>query len=441
MTSDGLIYYVCCATAQMQTNLQGLFTLDPAKVAGVLVLVGIEDPERPTEIETSQALVPALGFCEILRAFNYPTPQQIAAPPASFETWRERIAAWIATTAPDGRYVLNITGGPRPIGVGALDAIEAAIGADQSRLSVIYVDRGQFLITRNARPERRRLAELSLDQYLATRGYIERESDRASRLDQEARASLRHEFTERLWAACKAAPDFLNGFNILADVLRRSACEAEGGTVSFPRNSLEAKVLATTSAEGRAPRSEATVRLVLRCLVALLNVSRSTGIMAAWDSSGQVSFAPWCQRFIGGFWFEELVQFALWRRLQDHGVHAGEIAMGIKPYRAGPHGLAPENDHELDIAFILHGRLHVIECKTAAFPTAPERQGLLDRLKAMRHDLTGLHGLVALAHPRIVISQRSPHARRASEAGITLCQGGNVLDQLRTAIDGLFAAA
>ena len=129
------------------------------------------------------------------------------------------------------------------------------------------------------------------------------------------------------------------------------------------------------------------------------------------------------RRYVNGGWLEDHVSTQLEQlRTVLPGIH--DVARGVEYIRSND---TAGIKNELDVAFLVENRLHIIECKTKRFqctvnPDAPGADALY-KLDGVRQQLGG-----ALAQALFVSYQPllDSHRQRAAAMGIRLCVGREI---------------
>lgn len=431
---SGEVYYVCCATGQMQTNWQALRAYAPERVKGILILVGMSDPVNPSENDRMQAQEPAERFARAAVSLGYPRPKLISGKTASFECWVKPLVQWMEEV-PDKTVpvIFNVTGGTKPMNFGGAQGLRNGLGLGGNlQPRIVYVDRGHALYEQGALPEARRaLPELALEDFLAMHGYAEPRESRSRRLVHQETALARKAVTLRIWHELQNDQKFqVNLLPLLADaILNSRKKKIEGGSgISMRRADLDSVLY------GKTKRPEIFKRIINKlCLLCSREVGASLWIRSLKGETLECSsdFTKW----LGGQWVEELAFIKVHQVIAAKGLDAEAVHLGVRLHRVDGNGQAlGEPDRDFDVAFVAKGQLHVIECKTGAFPKAADRQALIKYLMAVRQEVSGLHGLVGLLHPREAIKLGGAHERIAQDHGLSFWQGSAALKELEKAV-------
>ncbi|MEO5347540.1 MAG: DUF1887 family CARF protein [Magnetococcus sp. YQC-9] len=427
------IYYVCCATAQMQTNWQPLREYHPKVIKGILVLIGLSDLVNPTENDRTQALAPADHFERAVLNLGYPRPEKIQERAASFNGWPERVIDWIhrvndTATTGSAFVIFNVTGGTKAMNCGAARGLQQAIDSHGNlRLRLVYAARGDVLHEQGCTQERR-LPELGLEDFIALRGFDESLLERHNRVTYQAAVVQREGMLFDLWQAIQTGLQ-VEPFTALAAAIIESQKIETNGFVRIERHNLEVSL--------RRKSQQTTILLnILHQLCPICTPNPSLDgpwlrFTNADDLECSTNFGTWLQ----GHWLEELVFLRVRKLFAENNQDSDRVCLGVKTHRIDENGaLLSVQSHELDVAFVVGGLLHVIECKSDASPSSKEKQIWMNRLIAIRTELTGLHGRVGLLHPRIVIHPNGAHGRTAKKQDLSCWQGNTALEELELAI-------
>lgn len=181
--------YVCTAGGGANVNVAPMLHAGAGRVAGLVVLVPVTDPERPTPGDDAHAILPAKRLeAYAQRVLGLPAERirQLHGHPDLLADWAGalREAASLAR-ALDAEIVFNLSGGRKPATLGAMLGQSGAGGVP---VSLITVGASSFVVrlvrvTGDGTLDERPLptaARASLDDYLASYGY--REINRDARL-------------------------------------------------------------------------------------------------------------------------------------------------------------------------------------------------------------------------------------------------------------------
>ena len=422
------IYYVCNSGSGIVVNATPLVHAGADRVAGMMILCGVRDPNSPTSAELRESIHPAqrlTSFARQLGIRNIHGP--VYGAPDSCAAWAGVLndAAKYATDL-DATLVYNVTGGPRTVPLAALLGASNAIRASMVALAVSFNERactrlafsaeGQFTGERTL-PARGRVG---FDGLIALYGYQEQDRD----------ARRRHEAF-----VCKHRP--------VADQVRAETTR-RGGKASIAALHWAMQF----SSQGRERGESATpfhvaigdlrappwaLRRVVDAFRGLdgLNIVRNPVGNPANINSLEVR-TEMAHRFIAGIWLEAVVYGLVcdvFRNTSRAEVVAGAV-LAVAGRPPPPSNVLPD-DTEIDVAVVIDDQLHVVEVKAV---TSSRRLGdHIAKLVKIRQELGSQVMRAFLVAPLLSRSEleRGGFIARAEKQGVRLLYGQRALELLQ----------
>ncbi|MGD1037078.1 MAG: DUF1887 family CARF protein [Roseiarcus sp.] len=424
--------YVCSATRSAIVNALPLVHAGLTRVARVEVLVGADERESE-ELDRegwNEAFLPALNLEWWLTQACAPDPPVVCrhyGNPDSFSVWATHMGAVVERAAKDGlTIVFNVSGGRRPMAVGAL------IGA-AGRAQVIAVAGSsscvEFIDGLQQR-EATRQAEMTLDDLLAVYGLAE--IDRASRIAKQefyrrhasaidAAASTFLDWPDR--EAARAALSVLNG-----------ALRGVGGSSRFNRKTIPIKD------DPQLPPIAPVIRAASECL-------RPVGDFDARQYGEEllVEFGePQVAMLLRGQWLEGLIynRICEWTRGRNDVEVSANVRLAHRLDEFGRTRVIHRGLElgEIDVALMVRSRLHIIEAKTARFSgrdLKDQTARSFEKIGRIRQLLQKQFGACVIVNPRETkesLMRSGDFPTRAADAGVSLLFGDDVMNKRRTII-------
>lgn len=366
--------HVCLVSSLVTPNLAPLLDDDFRPTQRVVLVVAPDQRERAdwlTEVLRPRGL--QVERLEVADAWNLP---------ALIDTFLE----WLAARAPTETLALNFSGGTRPMAMAAQTAF-LELGRQPVFCVHPQTDEVVWLAPRQAAlPLANRVR---LPDYLRAHGWSVMAPPDRSSVPRE-RAELAVELAARVDEF--AAP--IGTLNWYA-----SQCDAAG--------SLDIEL------EDRDLRRADLARLLERFAAA--------GALQL--ESGRLTFPDEAARFYcNGGWLEEHVAAVLGAIARECGVQDWAAGLRVKSSANRLSGNAASN--ELDLAFLADNRLHLVECKTAAFARE-------DSAAAVVYKLDALTALGELDTRCLLVSYRplrDGDRQRARDLGIRTVVGGEIAE-------------
>lgn len=142
--------YVCTATKGGIVNIAPMLNAGPARVVGLLVLRAVNDLEKLTETEKSNAILPGERLMEYAKSHLDLEPENmgfIDGKPDSFTDWTDVLpkASQMAAGL-NAEIVFNITGGPKPVVLGTL----LGAGASGQNAPITMISFGHNSVSKKA---------------------------------------------------------------------------------------------------------------------------------------------------------------------------------------------------------------------------------------------------------------------------------------------------
>ena len=293
--------------------------------------------------------------------------------------WGSALIRRLRNERPQGRFILNLTGGNKLMSAGLLQALRPwceAIYCDteHDRLEVLHPP-GQAAIA--LPPDL-----VNVKVYLAAQGFVARDPGYdGAKLDQ------RRALTG--WLAENAAElkDFIGNLNAAA------AC-------------WDAKIAGATSPNLRPRRSELEKTAAQKLL--------EGGLLE--EKAGQLCTVKAHAEYLRGGWLEEYC-FAVGRELEqdanpEHRLKRARFQINVKidPLASANPGKYPLN--ELDAAFVHRNRMLIVECKTGSqLGNDDKSQNILNKLEVL-----GEHAAGKFFHKILLTTEPSVDAKTAERA-------------------------
>ena len=431
------IYYVCNSGSGIVVNATPLVQAGADRVAGMRILCGVRDRNKPTPAEQRESIRPAerltafardLVICKIDEP-AYHTPDSYAAWSCVLNEAARRAEKLNAT------LVYNVTGGPRALPLAAIVGASNEVRASMVALAVSFSDRTCKRLIFNSKGELTGEHVLPAHHRIGFDGLIKlygyREQDPAARGDHEAFIdNHRHIAKEVLAQTAKsggksaiAALHWSMQFDSTGADRGKSAtpfCVELGGLGAHPK-ALEHVTCAFDGLEG-------------------LNIVRKAGSVKSIEVREEAA-----RRFIGGVWLEAVV-FGRVRDIFEETKTRAEVVAGAVLAVAGappPSSNILPDDTEIDVAVVLDDQLHVIEVKAV---TSTGRAGgggkfgdHIAKLVKIRQELGSQVMRSFLIAPLLSKSdlERGGFIARAGKSGVRLRYGQCALGLLRQELKNL----
>jgi len=370
--------HVCLISQQATPNLTPL--LDPSFAPRqVVMLVSAEMRER------------ARWLADVIKPRGISVQTLEVSDPWDMQALVGELLIWLDKLDSESTVALNVTGGTKPM---AMAAQQAFAIADRPVFYVHQAHDEVMWLTPDKRPARALVNRLKLEDYLHAHGW-----QVINRPPPPARSEPFRRLTDELAMQVGSLAPALGTLNWYAQ-----RCHQE--------QRLE---IALEKSDAAKPG-----------FVALLQKFSAAG--ACTERGGRLSFPNEDARFFcNGGWLEHHV----------HGVLAGikartgaiqDLAMGLKVRSLDNRLKGNAGSNELDLAFLAHNRLHIVECKTRSFGEHDSSADAVYKLDA----LTALGGLNTQA---MLVSYRELQdgdRQRAHDLRIQTVVGGGInnLEQL-----------
>ena len=349
------IYYVCNSGSGIVVNATPLVQAGAGRVAGMRILCGVRDRNKPTPAERRESIRPAerltafardLGIDKVDEA-AYHTPDSYAAWSGVLNEAARRAEELCAT------LVYNVTGGPRALPLAAIVGASNKIRASMVALAVSFSDRtctqlifnpsgeltGEHVLPAHDR--------IGFNGLITLYGYLEQ--DPVARRCRETFIGKHRCIAER----------------VLEETTRggKSAIAALHWSMQFDSTGVDRGSSATPFCV-ELGNLRAHPRKLERVICALdgldgLKIVREAGSVRSIQVEDEAA-----RRFIGGVWLEAVV-FGRVRDIFKRQPRAEVVAGAVLAVKGDPppsSNILPD-DTELDVAVVLDDQLHVIEVK------------------------------------------------------------------------------
>lgn len=413
---DRPIFYVCAASEWQVVNLGPLAAIGWDRVKGIALCVGSSGDAAADEVH---AKAPARYLQQWVRntAPGAVPVVQIEGDGSSFRDWYEKVKAWAEPLAAlDPIFLVNTTGGMKPMSLGATLGLEEICAAGQGQTELIYYrpKPEPGIETLKGLLPGLGAAELGMTDYLQIRGW--REFDPGGRAQRELHAMTRQRRTAFFWSECA---DDRNGGKaaLMKQLATRSGAgkrDASGTRRLFEWSEVD-DIVATVPGLSTAERER--VHGFARRWAALDPLTGCGGLAVRLDDRKE--------NYLGGGWLEEHVFKHVQDAIADRAGATTEVALGMKiqPIVGAKPG-SGNFDHEIDVLLYHRNLLHVVSCKSGREAAKDSRH----ELAALKANLAGAFGIAALMLPR---DKEAPDMKRqASAVGADYLTGSPGLDLL-----------
>lgn len=425
------IYYVCNSGSGIVVNATPLVQAGAHRVAGVKILCGVRDPEKPTPAEQREAIRPAKRLTAFARRLGIKTVDEPSyGRPDAYAAWSNVLdeAARRARTL-DSTLVYNVTGGPRTLPLAAIVGASNEDRASMVALAVSFSDRTCTQLVFNS--EGVLTGEHSLpahgrvgfDDLIALYGY--REQDPAARQCHEAFIGEQRSIAEQVLKVMRKR----GGKSAIAALHWSMQFDSTGE--SRERGASATPFCVTVGQLRAHPKALGGMIRAFDGLPGLTIVRTSRGNV---ESIKVVTEAA--RRFIGGVWLEAVI-FGLvrdcFRKTRAEVVAGAVLAVEGTPSRSS--NILPD-DTELDVAIVLDDQLHVIEVKavtrTGKSGSGPKFGDYVPKLVKIRQELGSQVMRAFLVAPLLSGSEleRGRFIERADKQGVRLLYGHRALGLL-----------
>lgn len=329
--------HVCLVSAQATPNLTPL--LDPSFAPRrVAMLVSPDMRER------------AGWLADVVRPRGIAVEEVPVPDPWDLHDVCDRLVAWLDTQAEGASVALNVTGGTKPMAMAAQQAFAMA------DLPVFYVhhERDEVLWLTPRRPAVPLGGRLKLEPFLHAHGWQVLERPALP----QASAALR-----RLTAEL---------------VLQVGSLEQALGRLNWYAHQCEVQTALEVPVDDRDAGNPGFVALTEKFTAAGAVVLAGRRLRFADDEA---------RFFCNGGWLEEHVAAVLGELRARAGLQ--DLAVNLKVRTLDNRLRGDAGSNELDVAFLAHNRLHIVECKTRSFRERHSAADAVYKLDA----LTALGGL------------------------------------------------
>jgi hypothetical protein len=442
------ITYICSATRYQLVNLIPLIQIGLDAVQRIIVLIGSHNPPRSADrynaIDPAARLIGVVKELAYTREIDLPIDQYEAAPEEP-QQWHN-VAFTIARKQGQGRYVFNVTGGMAAMQFGALSGLAEA----QRQMAGVDV-RGILLSAAPARvvqiypiftrqPEYvSLLGGFSLQNYLDLHGYVE--IDPHQRAEAEAAASqpenvrlTRELFNLLTNCSVAEARGRLSAMHRLAG--RCDKIYQEPKHEIGPNDPLEVTKVQIGSEEWVEASWALYTNIAKQTDTENFYVTRCDGTVLKFQNHNAV-------KYFAGRWFEEVAFIEARETL-------GEDLQNIVSYgvRITLKGGGDLEVGDLDVAILIGGQLHVVECKAGSFGRQEQRddtegigRSTIKKMASIKRNLVGPYGTAALLCLQNPTNQRTRFVEslraECEQEGVELWIGPDGLRQYREWLRGL----
>jgi hypothetical protein len=404
--------YVCAATQGAIVNTLPIVYAGIGRVARVYVLCGASGPETQDERALREAVNPTarlVGFVSDRARKDSIEPPQVKplyGDSEEFAVWRTHMRTILSES--DTAHlpvVLALTGGRKPMTIGTMHAIGAE---DSERLRLVNVRghplRVEFVDTSLRQTPAPKDGRLSLDEYLAVYGVLEKDVD-DRRAQEESYRGMREALAGAAEACLRGPPWRINALNEMVDKrCFRVGERFEPGALK-PANEL-ANILSAFSGLG--------------------------GIEALQDGQFAVTTET-AGRLLRGGWLEAYI----FNRIEE--LAQGRNDVEIRANMRLTH--RQDDSGEIDLALYVGEQLHIVEAKTQGFGGKRTGEKALSQIETLKRLFQAQYGRTWVVNPTTT-RQRLDEGRgdfipRAESAGIALLLGPRAVNKLVAEIQKL----
>lgn len=350
--------HVCLISQQATPNLTPL--LDPGFA-----------PKRVVMVVSAEMRARAGWLGDVLKARGVATETLEVADPWNLDALTDQLVDWLYEQGDDASVALNVTGGTKPMAMAAQQAFMVA----QKPVFYVHQQRDEVMWLSPRRPARPLVNGLKLADYLNAHGWQVLDRPPLPTPHPSLR-TLTAELVLNVGTMASAL-----------GVLNRCAHDCQ-------------------------ERGQIHIRLDPRDLdnVSFISlVQKFEGAGACRLQDGALRFPDEASRFFcNGGWLEHHVAGVVGSLRERAGIQ--DLAINLKVRSKANRLVGEGGSNELDIAFLAHNRLHIIECKTRSFQdrnSAAEAVYKLDALTA----LGGLNTRAMLVSYRELIAGDRQRAR------------------------------
>lgn len=420
--------YICCATRHWEVNLEPLLA-GLSDVRSVLVLRNADsqqdDPESATPTLHSIRILERRGFC--VQVLDVPI----------HDLWgiKKILVEWLLTNNKFTSIIFNATGGTKAMSWAAFSAIVHV--APKNYKAFLYqsdpVVSAAVFAGNSMDPIALNKPGLNLEEFLYLRGYdiLSSSSEAAKQEQLTARAPLAR------WIYNAATT---GDADIVCGVLNRMAMEGGLGDLHTPFPRIINEDNERRIAHYHSDRNFVSDLLSAPGIEAVIDFSNANFIRIPNKES-------LC--FLGGGWLEEAIYSIVIDALSHcpHTHVAINLRLALSEHRTNQ---ATDEVRECDVAILIGGRLHILECKTGAYGGKKGdhsnglNQDIVNKLSAIHRHLSGTFSITALLNPRPVQDHHKKEKTllvRAQGEGLHMWTGAKMEPELRRALDSLVRAA